>query len=152
MSRHLHAGDMAPDFELHDGEGKPWRLSDLDGSKVILYFYPIDETPGCTAQACDFRDSMSAFESAGYRVLGVSPQDAESHQTFTAKHSLNFPLLVDDRGKVAQAYGAWQDLNDGVMGNKRSTFVIDENGVLESVEYGVKAKGSVGRLRESLGV
>ena len=152
MSDQLAAGDRAPSFQLDDERGKTWKLEDLSGTKVILYFYPIDETPGCTAQACDFRDSMDSFESSGYQVLGVSPQDAGSHEAFSANHSLNFPLLVDEGGRVAQAYGVWEEFKDGSMGNRRSTFVIDESGVLTHVEYRVKSKGSVGRLKDTLGV
>jgi peroxiredoxin Q/BCP len=152
MSGQLKTGDPAPAFELDDEKGKTWRLADLAGEKVILYFYPIDETPGCTAQARDFRDSMSSFTTSGYQVLGVSPQDTDSHERFSANHSLNFPLLVDEGGRVAQAYGVWQELKGGNKGNYRSTFVIDENGNLSYVEYGVKAQGSVGRLKETLGV
>jgi peroxiredoxin Q/BCP len=121
----------------------------------VLYFYPVDQTRGCTAQACDFRDSIDRFLGSNYQVLGVSPQDAASHQEFAAAHDLNFPLLVDEGGEVAQRYGVWQDIGrDGrsVMGNKRSTFVIDEDGALEYVEYGVQWDGSVQRLMDTLGV
>lgn len=153
MRTELKRGDPAPDFELPDADGETWRLSDLTGTKVVLYFYPVDETPGCTAQACDFRDAMESFAQGGYRVLGVSPQDARSHRSFAANHDLNFPLLVDEGGRVAQAYGVWRRLGEGAdarWGNLRSTFVIDEKGVLEHVEYGVKWRGSVGRLLDSL--
>ena len=149
----LKVGDKAPDFHMEDQDGKTWRLSDLRGRKVLLYFYPADETRGCTAQASGFRDSMDAFGGAGYQVFGVSPQDGRSHRSFADNHNLNFPLLVDEGGRVAQAYGVWAELGSGEnssMGNKRSTFVIDEDGVLTGVEYGVDWRGSVDRLRESL--
>jgi peroxiredoxin Q/BCP len=149
----LNEGDAAPDFELSDGDGKMWTLRALKGSKVILYFYPADDTPGCTAQACDFRDSMQPLTTAGYTVLGVSPQGADSHGRFTQKYSLNFPLLVDEDHKVAEAYGAWgekKNYGKTYEGLIRSTFVIDENGTVEKALYNVKATGHVARLREQL--
>ena len=150
----LQEGDDAPDFDLEDGEGKRWRLGDLRGQKVILYFYPADDTPGCTVQACDFRDAQADLKKAGYVVLGVSPQGAASHQKFASKYSLNFPLLVDTDTKVANAYGAFKD--DGAKWEgiplkiKRSTFVIGEDGKIEQALYGVKAKGHVDMLQESI--
>lgn len=151
----LSPGEPAPDFELTDGGGKTWRLSDLRGKKVILYFYPADDTPGCTAEACDFRDSMEPLQAAGYTVLGVSPQGAESKQNFAQKYSLNFPLLIDEDHKVADAYGAWGERN--LYGNVfetvlRSTFVIDVEGKIAEAQYNVKAKGHVSRLRATLSV
>lgn len=151
----LQAGDKAPGFELSDGEGRVWKLSDLSGKKVILYFYPADDTPGCTAQACDFRDSQAGLKEAGYVVLGVSPQGAASHQAFAQKYSLNFPLLIDENLEVAKAYGTAG--GDGIfkgisLSVKRATFVIDEDGVLEQALYGVRARGHVAKLKESLGV
>ena len=151
----LQAGDRAPEFELPDGDGKVWKLSDLAGKRVILYFYPADDTPGCTAEACDFRDSQAGLQEAGYVVLGVSPQGAESHQAFSQKYSLNFPLLVDADLEVARAYGAAG--GGGVFKGihlpvRRATFVIDEQGTLEQALYGVRAKGHVAQLKETLGV
>jgi peroxiredoxin Q/BCP len=151
----LQKGDKAPDFALEDDQGRTWRLEDLRGQKVILYFYPKDDTPGCTTQACDFRDSMEVLDTSGYVVLGVSPQDAESHRDFRAKYNLNFPLLVDDDKKVSEAYGAWGErMNYGrkFFGIIRSTFVIDEDGTLLDAQYGVKAKGHVDRLRSQLSI
>ena len=151
----LQEGDKAPEFEVADGEGKVWSLSDLAGKKVILYFYPADDTPGCTAEACDFRDSQTGLQEAGYVVLGVSPQGAQSHKKFATKYSLNFPLLVDEDLEVAKAYGAAGDggLFKGLpLRVKRSTFVIDEEGVIRQALYGVRAKGHVAKLKESLGV
>jgi peroxiredoxin Q/BCP len=152
----LTKGDPAPDFEAQDGTGKAWRLSDLRGKKVILYFYPADDTPGCTAEACDFRDNMAILEHAGYVVLGVSPQGSDSHQRFAQKYSLNFPLLVDEDMQMAKAYGAVREKvgmwNDVPLHVARSTFVIDENGVLEQAIYKVEARGHVGTLKGSIGV
>ncbi len=150
----LEVGAPAPDFEMADHEGRTWRLSDLRGRKVILYFYPADDTPGCTAEACGFRDSLGELSEAGYQVLGVSPQDAGSHRAFAAKYDLNFPLLVDEGGEVAKRYGVWR-VRDGdrpFEGNLRSTFVIDEQGRLSSVEYGVDWRDHVDRLKHTLGV
>lgn len=144
----LSPGDPAPDFDLADGDGRRWRLADLRGGRVILYFYPADDTPGCTTQACDFRDAQQDLTQAGYTVLGVSPQDEDSHRRFSGKYGLNFPLLVDEGVAVAQRYGAVRD-GGGV---KRSTFVIDEDGRILAGEYGVKAKEHVDRLRVELGI
>ena len=151
----LQTGDPAPDFEMADGEGKVWKLSELRGRRVIMYFYPADDTPGCTIQACDFRDSQAFLEEAGYIVLGVSPQDAASHQKFASKFNLNFPLLVDEDTKVAKAYGAYKEKGDwkGIpLKIDRSTFVIDEEGRIEQALYGVRAKGHVDSLKESIGL
>lgn len=150
----LKKGDPAPDFELEDADSKRWRLADLRGRKVILYFYPADDTPGCTAEACDFRDAKDALDEAGYVVLGVSPQGAESHRAFATKHRLNFPLLIDDDLSVAVTYGATKTKEDSYKGIpirvKRSTFVIDENGTITEALYGVRAKGHVDALKQSL--
>lgn len=149
----LQAGDKAPEFELPDADGKIWSLTELEGNKVVVYFYPADDTPGCSIEACDFRDSQPNFDKAGYTVLGISPQGAESHRKFMSKYELNFPLLIDEDRAVADSYGAFGDrtlygkVTKGII---RSTFVIDENGVIEHAQYGVKAKGHVGRLREAL--
>jgi thioredoxin-dependent peroxiredoxin len=145
----LSPGDTAPDFELRDAEGATWRLAELQGKRVILYFYPADDTPGCTAEACDFRDTHDRFAAAGYTVLGVSAQGQASHRKFASKHGLNFPLLIDEGHATAAHYG--------VRGPKRSegdaprsTFVIDEDGKVVQALYGVKAKGHVDNLRELL--
>lgn len=149
----LQPGDDAPDFEAQDGEGKTWRLSDLRGRKVILYFYPADDTPGCTREACDFRDSQSDFTHAGYVVLGASPQGAASHSAFSSKYGLNFPLLVDEDMSLAKAYGT-----AGIFGRfenvplmvQRSTFVINERGGIEQALYGVSSRSHVEELKASL--
>jgi peroxiredoxin Q/BCP len=151
----LESGDKAPGFSLEDHTGKTWRLADLKGRKVILYFYPADDTPGCTAQACDFRDSWTHFQKAGYIVLGVSPQGRDSHERFSQKYDLNFPLLIDEDHAVSEAYDAWgekKNYGKTYVGLKRSTFVIDEEGSISEARYNVKAKGHVARLREALGV
>ena len=152
----LTKGDDAPKFELTDQSGKEWRLKDLQGQKVVLYFYPADDTPGCTKESCDFRDSYSAWQSAGYTILGISPQGTDSKQRFAAKYDLPFPLLADEDTSVARAYGSYKDTGaewDGIpLRVKRSTFVIDKNGKIEQALYGVSAKNHVNELRESLSV
>lgn len=156
MSEKLSPGDVAPDFAMKDADGKEWRLADLRGKKVILYFYPADDTPGCTAESCDFRDSYKAFVDANVEVLGVSPQGAASHKRFADKYELNFPLLIDEGLAAARSYGAikeppgeWEGIKLHV---KRSTFVIDEDGKIEQAIYGVKVAGHVDSLRETLAV
>ncbi|HVL65370.1 MAG TPA: thioredoxin-dependent thiol peroxidase [Actinomycetota bacterium] len=149
----LKKGDPAPDFEAEDGDGKVWRLRDLRGQKVVLYFYPADDTPGCTAEACDFRDNHARFIGAGYVVLGVSPQDADSHRAFSEKHSLPFPLLIDADHEIAGRYGAWGErkmYGNTFEGIIRSTFVIDEGGHIDQALYNVRAKGHVERLVNDL--
>jgi thioredoxin-dependent peroxiredoxin len=152
----LTEGEVAPDFELEDGDGKTWRLAELNGKKVVLYFYPADDTPGCTKEACDFRDTQGAWRDAGYVILGVSPQSAASHTRFASKYSLNFPLLVDADLDVAKRYGALREAPEEWEGQKlhvkRCTFVIDEGGRIEQALYGVTAKGHVESLRVTLGV
>ncbi|MGI8773482.1 MAG: thioredoxin-dependent thiol peroxidase [Actinomycetota bacterium] len=149
----LKEGDPAPDFSLGDGAGKTWTLAKLKGQRVILYFYPKDDTPGCTTQACDFRDSSGSLREAGYQILGVSPQGAASHQSFAERHGLNFPLLVDEDHAVAARYGVWgekKNYGKTYEGIIRSTFVIDEAGIIEWAKYNVKATGHVTRLQDDL--
>lgn len=150
----LRTGQVAPQFALEDADGKTWRLKDLRGKKVVLYFYPADDTPGCTAESCDFRDSYKAFVDANVEVLGVSPQGAESHRRFAEKYELSFPLLIDADLAVATAYGAIRgqvEEWDGIpLHIRRSTFVIDEAGRIEKAMYGVKVSGHVDALREAL--
>ena len=149
----LIAGDQAPPFELDsDTEGKV-ALADLHGQKVILYFYPKDMTPGCTAQACDFRDNIEAFEQAGYAVYGVSPDPVERHAKFREKHDLNFPLLADTDHQVAARYGVWREKKNygrTYEGIVRSTFFIDEAGKITEIQDNVRAKGHVDRLLRDL--
>ena len=154
MTSELKPGDPAPEFDLVDGDGKRWKLSDLRGKRVVLYFYPADNTPGCTAQSCDFRDSYDAFTGANVEILGVSPQGAASHQRFATKYSLPFPLLIDKDLAIASSYGAVKDRPDEWEGIpikiKRSTFVIGPDGKIERAMYGVKVAGHVEELLAGL--
>jgi thioredoxin-dependent peroxiredoxin len=151
----LEPGTPAPDFTLPDADGTPVTLSSLRGRKVVLYVYPAASTPGCTTQACDFRDSLSSLQAAGYEVLGLSPDKPEKLARFREKESLTFPLLSDPSKQVLTAYGAYGQKSlygKLVTGVIRSTFVVDEQGVLTQASYGVKAKGHVAKLRRELGV
>jgi peroxiredoxin Q/BCP len=139
-------GKKAPAFSLPDQDGKRVTLSDFKGKAVVLYFYPKDDTPGCTQEACDFRDQSSALKKAGAVVLGVSPDDAKSHGKFAGKFKLPFPLLADTNHSVALAYGAWAEKSmygRKYMGIVRSTFLIGPDGVLARVWPKVKVKGHV---------
>ena len=125
------AGDTAPDSELPDAAGKVVKLSDLRGRKVVLYFYPKDNTPGCTTEACSFRDNLDPIRKAGAVVYGVSADSVGSHQRFTAKHGLNFPLLADTDKRALQDYGVWVEKRRAgrtYMGIQRATFLIDQEG------------------------
>lgn len=151
----LSPGDQAPDFALPDADGNVVRLSDLRGRKVVVYFYPAALTPGCTKQACGFRDSLSSWTDAGYAVLGVSPDKPEKLARFREAEGLTFPLLSDPSRSVLEAWGAYGEKSlygKTVVGVIRSTFVLDENGVVERAMYGVKATGHVEKLRKELGV
>lgn len=137
----LSIGDPAPDFTLPDAEGNSVSLSDLRGKRVVLYFYPRDNTPGCTKEACAFRDAYSDFQAKDVVVLGVSADDAKSHNKFITKHSLPFPLLIDDGGKVAESYGSYglkKFMGKEFMGVFRHTFVIDPEGKIEKIYRKVK--------------
>lgn len=132
----LQVGDLAPDFKAQDHLGNEVTLSKLRGVKVILYFYPKDDTPGCTKEACNLRDNYEELVSRGYVVLGVSADSLESHKKFAMKHHLPFPLLVDEEKKIIQAYGAWGEKNmygKKTMGILRYTYVINENGFIEQI-------------------
>ena len=151
----LNAGDKAPAFTLPDASGSPHSLADFAGQNVIVYFYPKAMTPGCTTQACDFRDNMAAFTSKGYVVIGVSPDSGKDLQEFTDQENLPFMLLGDESKETLKAYGAFGTKNmygKEVQGVIRSTFVIDGDGVLTHALYNVKASGHVEMLREKLGV
>ncbi|MCY3567797.1 MAG: thioredoxin-dependent thiol peroxidase [Chloroflexi bacterium] len=138
----LARGDQAPDFELADQDGTVHKLADYAGQTVVLYFYPRDDTPGCTKQACSFRDEMDEIQAEGAVVLGVSTDDAESHRKFIAKHELNFPLLVDSEAEVSTRYGAWGEkvlYGRKSIGMTRATFVIGPDGALTKVWKRAKA-------------
>lgn len=151
----LTAGDTAPDFTLNDQDGTPLTLSGLRGHKVIVYFYPAASTPGCTLQACDFRDSLASLASAGYRILGLSKDAQPKLKKFQQEQGITFPLLSDATLETHLAYGAYGEKNSygkTILGTRRSTFVIDEHGVIEHALYNVKATGHVARLRKTLGL
>lgn len=151
----LEPGDAAPDFSLTGADGETVSLKDLRGQKAIAYFYPKASTPGCTTQACDFRDSLQSLAGAGYTVVGISPDPVSALEKFIDKESLTFPLLSDEDHAVAEAYGAWgEKKNYGKVyeGLIRSTVVIDEEGIVQLAEYNVKATGHVERLRKKLGI
>ena len=154
MTDKLTAGVTAPDFTLEDAEGRTVALADYRGRNVVVYFYPKAATPGCTTEACDFRDSLSALDAAGYAVIGISPDSVDEIRAFAQAEGLNFPLLADRDAAVARAWGVWGEKTvgdrtfDGVI---RSTFVLDGDGVVQRAEYGVDAEGHVARLRAELG-
>lgn len=132
----LSVGDAAPDFATTDQNGQPLKLSDYRGKKVVLYFYPKDDTSGCTAQACDLRDNYTDLRAAGYEVLGVSVDGEESHQKFIGKYELPFSLIADTDKQVVEAYGVWQEKSmygRKYMGTARTTFLIDENGIITTI-------------------
>ncbi len=142
----LEAGQTAPDFTLPASGGQTLSLHDFRGNTVVLYFYPKDMTPGCTTEACDFRDYHPEFAKLGAVVLGISPDDVKSHDKFTAKHELPFPLLADTDHAVAEAYGVWvlkKMYGREYMGVERSTFVIDKDGKIAKVWPKVKVTGHV---------
>ena len=153
----LEVNQTAPKFSCLDSKGDEHNLESYmkDGKSVILYFYPRDSTPGCTVQACDFRDSMARLNQGEYVVLGVSKDSVKSHDNFIAKQDLNFPLLMDEDGSLHEAFGTWRlKMNYGkeYMGCARSTFVIDSHGNISWARYNVKAKGHVEMLCRELGI
>ncbi len=151
----LEPGQPAPDFSLRTDRGETLNLADLRGRKVVLYAYPAAMTPGCTTQACDFRDSLDSLAAAGFAVVGISPDQPDKLAKFREKDGLTFPLVSDPDRSVLTAYGAYgEKLNYGrkMMGVIRSTFVIDEEGRIERAMYNVKAKGHVAKLRRDLGL
>jgi thioredoxin-dependent peroxiredoxin len=154
MTTQLSVGDDAPDFTLPTDEGT-FTLSEHRGTRVILYFYPKAMTPGCTTQACDFRDNLSSLSAAGFAVVGISPDKPESLARFREKEHLTFPLASDPDRKVLEAYGAFGSkpmYGKLVQGVIRSTVVVDADGKVELAQYGVKASGHVARLRKDLGL
>ena len=147
------AGDIAPDFEAKTDGGGTIRLSDFRGKKVVLYFYPKDGTSGCTTEACAFRDARAHFEARNAVILGVSPDSVRSHDRFKAKHGLRFLLASDPDHAITESYGAWREKSlygKRYMGVVRSTFVIDENGMIQTVFDKVRVRGHVSSILESL--
>lgn len=155
MTQRLEPGTAAPDFSLIDQDGSRVALTDLRGEKVVLYFYPAAMTPGCTTQACDFRDSIGSLQGAGYRVIGISRDEPSTLAEFRERDGLTFTLLSDPDHAVHSAYGVWgEKMNYGkvIEGVIRSTFVLDADGVIDLALYNVKATGHVARIRKLLGI
>jgi peroxiredoxin Q/BCP len=151
----LAPGDPAPDFTLPDADGNDVALADLRGRKVIVYFYPAAMTPGCTTQACDFRDSLDSLAAAGYAVLGISPDKPQKLAQFRDRDHVTFPLLSDPSHSTLEAYGAYGEktmYGKKVTGVIRSTVVVGADGRIEQAQYNVKATGHVAKLRRDLGV
>ena len=153
----LEEGDNAPVFSAEETNGETISLEAIlgEGKRVVLYFYPKDSTPGCTVQACDFRDNMATLTGNDVVVLGVSKGSQKSHANFIEKQQLNFHLLLDTDGEIIEQYGAWREkMNYGrtYMGISRSTFVIETDGTLSYAKYGVKAKGHANRILKHLGL
>ncbi len=153
MAERLLTGAVAPGFTLKDSAGQDVTLAPNGGAGTIVYFYPAAATPGCTKQACDFRDNLASFTSAGYTVLGISPDSVDKLASFAAKEELTFPLLSDEDHAVAEAYGAWgEKKNYGrtYEGLIRSTVVINPDGTVALAQYNVRATGHVEKLRRDL--
>src|SRR5580693_6817936 len=148
----LEAGATAPAFTLPDQDGKPVKLSDFKGQRVIVYFYPADDTPGCTKEACQFNDNLRAFDRAEIAVLGISPDGAEKHTKFISKYKLRFPLLSDPTHAVMEKYGAWGEktlYGKKSLGVIRSTFLIDGRGKIARAWYAVRADGHAAKVLEA---
>jgi len=153
MTTRLAVGDQAPDFTLSDADDKPVSLAEHRGHKVIVYFYPAASTPGCTKQACDFRDNLAELNGEGIEVLGISPDKPAKLARFREKEGLTFPLLSDPDKKVLQEWGAFGEktmYGKTVTGVIRSTFLVDEEGKIEAAQYNVRATGHVAKLRKDL--
>ncbi len=149
----VQEGDPAPDFRLSSDDGKTYTLKDFRGRKLVLYFYPKDDTPGCTREACSFRDNLARVRSLGAEVLGVSRDDLASHAKFRAKYDLSFPLLSDESGGVTEAYGVWKEKNlygRSFLGIERTTFIIDERGRIAKVFPRVKVEGHTDQVLATL--
>ena len=155
LTTKLQPGTQAPDFTLQDAQGRETSLADYRGKNVIVYFYPQAATPGCTTEACDFRDSLASLQGSGYEVLGISPDAPEALAHFTGDFALTFPLLADEDHAVALAYGAWGEklvrgeVREGIV---RSTVVLDAEGKVKLAKYQVKAEGHVAALKNELGL
>ncbi|WP_298589323.1 thioredoxin-dependent thiol peroxidase [uncultured Kocuria sp.] len=155
MAARLEPGRQAPDFALPDARGRTVSLADHRGQRVVVYFYPKASTPGCTTQACDFRDSLERFAADGFAVLGISPDGPEALARFAENESLTFPLLSDADHRVAEAYGAWgekKNYGKTYEGLVRSTVVVGPDGDVELAQYNVRATGHVAKLRRDLGL
>jgi thioredoxin-dependent peroxiredoxin len=155
VTERLDTGDRAPDFSLTDDSGNLVKLSDYRGERVVVYFYPAAMTPGCTTEACDFRDNLRAFNEANVRVVGVSPDAPEKLAKFRDKEKLNFPLLSDPDHATMEAYGAWGEkmlYGKHAIGVIRSTVIVDADGLVERAAYNVKATGHVAKLKRDLGL
>ncbi|QSZ49243.1 thioredoxin-dependent thiol peroxidase [Arthrobacter sp. D5-1] len=153
MAERLIPGDVAPHFTLPDETGKSVSLSDFHGRKTIVYFYPAASTPGCTKEACDFRDTLASLQAAGYDVVGVSPDPVKALAKFAAEEQLTFPLLSDEDHAVADSYAAWgekKNYGKTYMGLIRSTIVVDPEGKVSLAQYNVRATGHVAKLRRDL--
>lgn len=153
MPERLAPGDDAPDFRLQDSAGRDVGLQDFRGKNTVVYFYPAAATPGCTKQACDFRDSLAALQGAGYEVVGISPDPVEKLARFAAAEGLSFPLLSDPDHTVAEAYGAWGEKKNygrSYEGLIRSTVVVGPDGKVMLAQYNVRATGHVAKLRRDL--
>ncbi|MDX6212736.1 MAG: thioredoxin-dependent peroxiredoxin [Frankiales bacterium] len=151
----LQPGDPAPDFTLPDADGNDVTLSSYRGRRVVVYFYPQASTPGCTTQACDFRDSLDSLSAAGVAVIGISPDRPAALAKFRDEQGLTFPLLSDPEHTALTAYGTWGEKKNygrSYLGVLRSTFVVDADGNLEQAQYNVKATGHVAKLRRDLGL
>ncbi|PVE17856.1 thioredoxin-dependent thiol peroxidase [Arthrobacter sp. Bz4] len=155
MAERLMSGEVAPDFSLPTADGSTVSLKDYAGSSVVVYFYPAASTPGCTTQACDFRDNLASLAAAGYTVLGISPDSVANLRKFADTEELTFPLLSDEDHAVAEAWGAWgEKKNYGKVyeGLIRSTVVVGPDGLVQLPQYNVRATGHVAKLRRDLGV
>lgn len=153
MTERLTAGDPAPAFSLPNADGSNTSLADFSGRKLIVFFYPAAMTPGCTKQACDFRDSLSSLQAAGYEVVGISPDPVAKLEKFVARDALSYPLLSDEDHAVADAYAAWgekKNYGKTYEGLIRSTIVVDESGTVALAQYNVRATGHVAKLRRDL--
>jgi peroxiredoxin Q/BCP len=149
MENMINEGQQAPDFNANDQDGNKISLSQFAGKKVVLYFYPKDSTPGCTTEACDFRDNYQGLTAQGIVVLGVSTDDEASHQKFIAKHNLPFPLIADTDKKIVEAYGVWVEKNmygKKYMGIARKTFLIDEAGMVSHIIDKVDTKNATAQV------
>ena len=150
----IDAGDRAPAFTLPDQDGTKVALKDFLGAPVVVYFYPADDTPGCTKEACQFNENLTTFNRAGVKVVGISPDGAIKHQRFREKYGLKFPLLSDPEHSVMESYGAWGEktmYGKKTVGTIRSTFLVDEDGDVARAWYSVKADGHAAKVLEELG-